>query len=148
MKKTIIIITLLTSLFTACSFNNAAYPNPSYPNPAQSSEDYLPNPADANLSRSAAYVDLTDLLTMESFPLQFSLHITGNLPTPCHQLRILKNQPDPQSQIRLDVYSVVDPNMVCAEVLEPFEVNVPLGSYPAGHYIVIVNGTPVAEFDA
>src|SRR5690349_5972837 len=118
MRKLIIITILMTSLLTACFSNEAAYPNPSYPNPEESSDNYRPDPADANLSRGAAYVDSVELLTMESLPLQFSLHLKGTLPTPCHKLRVSANLPDPENKIRIDVYSIVDPNVVCTQVLE------------------------------
>jgi hypothetical protein len=145
MKK-ILITSLLAALLTACSPATSASTPSESPDPALG--DYTPKPADSTLTRGPVFLDSTDLLTMESFPLQFSLNMKGNLPTPCHQLRISSNGPDAQNQIHLDVYSVVDPNVVCAEVLEPFDVNFPLGSFPTGHYILFVNEAQVAEFDA
>jgi hypothetical protein len=145
MKK-ILIIFLLVALLTACSPTTSASTPTESPDPA--ADDYTPKPGDSALTRGPVYLDSTDLLTMESFPLQFALVLKGSLPTPCHQLRISSNGPDAQNQIHLDVYSVVDSNVVCAEVLEPFELNFPLGSYPSGHYILFVNEAQVAEFDA
>jgi hypothetical protein len=110
--------------------------------------DFLPQPGDAALTRAEAFLETTDLITMESFPLQFSLVLKGSLPTPCHKLRVDVNQPDTSNKVVVDVYSVVDPKTVCAQVLEPFEVNVPLGSFPAGKYQLFVNGEQVAEFDS
>jgi hypothetical protein len=144
--KNILITFLLSTALLACSPTTNT-PAPTEP-PTVISGDYVPQPGDSALTRGPIFLDSTDLLTMESFPLQFSLNIKGSLPTPCHQLRISSNQPDSQNQIHMDVYSVVDPNAVCAQVLEPFEVNVPLGSFPSGHYILFVNGTQVTEFDA
>jgi hypothetical protein len=145
MKK-ILIIFLISTILTAC------YSSTNTPTSTDStnaiSNALAPRPEDSALTRGPVYLDSTDLLTMESFPLQFALGLKGNLPTPCHQLRISSNGPDAQNQIHLDVYSVVDPNVVCAEVLEPFELNFPLGSYPSGHYILFVNEAQVAEFDA
>lgn len=145
MKKTLIAF-LLSAILTACSptVNTSSPTDP----PNVISGDYAPQTGDPALTRAPVFLDSTDLLTMESFPLQFSLNIKGSLPTPCHQLRIANKQSDPQNQIHLDIYSVVDPNMVCAEVLEPFDVNFPLGSYPSGHYTLFINGTQIAEFDA
>jgi hypothetical protein len=107
---------------------------------------FVPRPEDAALQRGRAYVNSADLLTMESFPLQFSLTVKGDLPTPCHQLRVDVQPPDTQGVIVLDAYSVIDPDRMCAEVLQPFEVNIPLGSYPSGEYEIRLNGEKVAEF--
>jgi hypothetical protein len=109
---------------------------------------YAPRAGDDALQRSNAYIDSADILTMESYPLQFAVVLMGNLPTPCHKLRVAYDQPDAENKIELEVYSVADPNAVCAQMLEPFEQNIPLGSFPAGHYTVWVNGEQVGEFDA
>jgi hypothetical protein len=147
MKKILFMLISMVLVITACT--------PSLDDPVSSDDpitpqvsDYLPVPEDANLIREVVYLDSVDLLTMESFPLQFSLVFKGNLPTPCHHLRIAANQPDNENKIVLDVYSVLEPNTSCIEVLEPFEVNFPLGDYPQGQYTVWVNGDQVAEFDA
>jgi len=158
MKKIIFLLLTLTFVLSACetnpnesvssdsSYPNSSYPNTSYPNEAQA--DYLPKPDDAFLTRGEAYIDSRDLLTMESYPLQFMLNLKGNTPSPCHQLRVLVNQPDVENKILVEVYSVADPNKVCAQVLSPFEVNVPLGSFAPGYYILLINGEQAAEFDA
>ena len=109
---------------------------------------YAPRPGDDQLTRGEAFIDSADLLTMESFPLQFALVLKGNLPTPCHQIRVIYNEPDAENKIKLEVYSVTDPNAACAQMLQPFEQNISLGSFPSGHYTVWVNGQQVAEFDA
>ena len=109
---------------------------------------YAPRAGDDALQRGNAFIDSADILTMESYPLQFTVILKGNLPTPCHELRVAYNQPDAENKIGLEVYSVADPNAICAQMLQPFEQNIPLGSFPAGHYTVWVNGKQVGEFDA
>ena len=37
---------------------------------------------------------------------------------------------------------------ICMQVIEPFDVNIPLGSFPAGKYTLWVNGEIVAEFQS
>ncbi len=152
MKKIITLLLALTFLLSACGANpdepvssDPSYPT--YPNePIQS--EYSPQPEDVTLIRGEAYIDSNELLTLESFPLQFMLNIKGNLPTPCNALRVVVNAPDIENKIYVDVYSVVSPDKVCVQVLSPFEVNVSLGSFPTGKYILFVNGNQVAEFDA
>jgi hypothetical protein len=109
---------------------------------------YAPQPGDASLTRGNAYLDSTQLNTMESYPLQYSLTLKGSLPTPCHQLRVEVIPPDPDRRININVYSVVDPNLICVQMLQSFEANIPLGSFPAGHYTLWVNAAKIAEFDS
>lgn len=150
MNKLFIMTVLILSMLTACSSapGDPASPNPEPAQPAQGQGEYIPGPADSALIRGNVYLDTTELLTMESFPLQFALHLAGNLPTPCDQLRISVNRPDTENKVDVDVYSVADPNTVCVQSLEPFDVNFSLGSYPSGRYFLYVNGTLVAEFEA
>lgn len=101
-----------------------------------------------SFERSVVYLDSVELLTMESHPLQFSLELAGNLPTPCHQLRVDVSPPDADNKVIVEVYSVVDPGVMCTQVLKPFELNHPLGSFPEGKYTLWVNGEMVAEFES
>jgi hypothetical protein len=105
-----------------------------------------PLPNEASLSRGDVIINSTDLIVMESDPLQIALQIEGTLPSPCHKLRVDLNEPDDQNRIVIEVYSLVDPNENCIQVIEPFEANIPLGSYPDGSYTVILNGEKVGDF--
>jgi len=107
---------------------------------------YAPNPDYAAYARGEAFLNSTDLLTLESFPLQFTLHLTGDLPTPCHILQISVAVPDANNKVLVEVYSVADPNQICAQMTVPFDVNMPLGSFATGTYTLWVNGQQVAEF--
>jgi hypothetical protein len=145
--KHILPILLAIALLAACA--------PRSDNPVNSddpitpkTDDTIPRPADSDLTRGAVYLDTINLLTMESNPPQFSLALTGNLPTPCDQLRVAVSPPDVENKIIIEVYSVSDPDAICAEVLKPFTENIPLGRFPSGHYTLWVNGEQVAEFDA
>jgi hypothetical protein len=109
---------------------------------------YDPAPTDAQLQTGEAFVDSTEIIVAESFPPQFFLSIKGSLPTPCYALRISTSGPDAQHRIMVDVYSVVDPNISCMQVLAAFEQNVRLGTLPAGRYEVWVNNQPIGEIEA
>jgi hypothetical protein len=106
-----------------------------------------PQPGDADLTRGEAYINEASLIIRESFPPQISLTLAGDLPTPCNQLRVEIHPPDAENKIIVDVYSVIDPDQVCVQVLEPFEESIDLGTFPTGHYTVWVNGQMVGEFD-
>ena len=116
--------------------------------PKPINSEHLPQREDGNLIKGNVFIDHSDLLIMESYPIQVALELQGSLPTPCNQLRVIAKPPDEQNQIKIDVYSVTDPAKSCVQALEPFEVNIALGSFPAGHYSVRVNGEIVGEFDA
>lgn len=161
MKKTTLYFFALLLVLSACradtdnpldneiSYPNPSlsYPNPSYPNPSEpAAQDVSPKLSDAGLLRGEVHLDSADLLTMESFPLQFMLALNGSLPTPCHQLRAAISPPDSKNRINVEIYSVVKPDEICIQVLQEFDVNIPLGSFPAGMYSVWVNGEMVAEF--
>ena len=145
-------------LFVALVFLSACSTFPATPSPdtpvnnltplPPSDAPYEPQPGDDALTRGPAFVETTDILVLESFPLQFQLSLSGNLPTPCHALRIVVDKPDANSNIAVDVYSVVDPNAICLQVLQGFQASVSLGSFPAGHYTITVNGEVAGEFDA
>jgi hypothetical protein len=109
---------------------------------------FAPKAGDENLTRGNVFLSETSLVIRESFPPQISLSLSGDLPTPCHQLRVKIPSPDQENKIAVDVYTVVDPNKVCAQVLEPFEEHISLGTFPSGHYSVWVNGELVGEFDS
>ena len=143
----------LTLIFLFGCSTFSATPSPDTPvnnlTPLPPSEPpYAPQPGDDALKRGPAFVEVTDILVLESFPLQFQLSLSGNLPTPCHKLRIVVGEPDASNNIAVDVYSVVDPELICMQVLQEFQASVNLGSFPAGHYTVTVNGEPSGEFDA
>ena len=133
-------------------------PVEAYPGPVVLPEDpgfgdaaYLsPQPGDESLSRSIATVEMQDseLVILESYPVQVVAILRGYMPNPCHQLRAEVGTPDDQNKVQVEVYSVVDPNMICTEVIEPFEVRLPLGSYQGAKYQFFVNGELLGEVES
>lgn len=109
---------------------------------------YAPQPADSSLTRGEVFIQEQGLLIRESYPPQISLSFSGELPTPCHQLRVHVNEPDEKNNINVEAYSVVNPDMMCTQVLEPFQASIDLGTFPSGHYSVLVNGELAGEFDS
>jgi hypothetical protein len=109
---------------------------------------YAPQPADSGLTHGEVFIQEMGVLVRESYPPQISLSVSGELPTPCHELRLQVNDPDEDNRIDVEAYSVVDPDMMCTQVLEPFQANIDLGTFPGGHYSVYVNGELAGEFDS
>ena len=101
----------------------------------------------AGPARGNVYLDSTEIVLRESYPVQAVLLIRGSLPTPCHELKVEVSPPDDQNRILVSVYSLSDPNQVCIQVLEPFEETAELGRFTQGTYSVWVNGEPVGEIN-
>jgi len=109
---------------------------------------YAPTPEDDKLTRADVNVDMAESqLVSLGLPIGDAASLQGNLPDPCHALRIVLTPADSQNKIDLEVYSVYDPQTMCIQVIAPFQVVVSLGNNPAGHYSVYVNGQLLGEFD-
>jgi len=156
--KRLIGFTVVLSLLAACTPSSLLPEAPvtddpgdiplNTPSGAAPENPYAPQPADDQLVRGSAFMNSADLLLMESLPIQVAMILRGNLPTPCHSLRVVINAPDGNNNIDVAAYSVTNPDRMCAQVLQSFEASIPLGSFPPGHYTVSVNGERVGEFDA
>jgi hypothetical protein len=111
---------------------------------------YEPQPGDASLTRGPIYLELdsSQLIIMESLPIQVMATLSGSLPDPCHRLRVAVTAADTDNRINLEVYSLVSSTEICTTVLEPFAASIPLGIYSGGHFSVYVNGELLGEFDA
>lgn len=107
-----------------------------------------PQPGDQALNRGPVFLDKIESLIALSYPPQVFLRLAGALPTPCHQLRMEVAKPNAQNRIHVEVYSVVDGSLICVQMLEAFDVTVPLGSFPPGKYTIWVNGQQVGEFES
>ncbi len=115
------------------------------PNKVIIENNFSPISADKNFNRGPAFVDSSEIVLKESFPVQVDLILIGSLPTPCHQLRVIAAKPNADGQVEIEVYSVSDPEKMCIQVLEPFEALIPLGDYTEGSYTFLINGEPVGE---
>lgn len=105
---------------------------------------YLPRENDVALTRGPVFLENIDILVMESYPPQYVLSLQGSLPTPCHELRVQVQPPDAEGNIRIEVYSVTDPQRMCVQVLKPFAVRIQLLS-GTGEYTFWVNGKKVGK---
>ena len=151
-------VILSVLVFNACAGQPATIenepPSPQPENPdatamptgsAEPFNPYAPAKGDEALQRGPLFIDSQEMLVLESFPPQFRLHVKGSLPTPCHELRAVIDNPDEQNRIRVYLYSLVDPNTVCTQVLTPFDISLSLGNYASGTYTVFVNDEETGE---
>jgi hypothetical protein len=108
---------------------------------------YSPKPGDIKLERANVFISESGIVLRESFPVQVVLGLKGELPTPCHQLRVIVDPPDAENNLHVEAYTVVSPEIICIQVVKPFTETIELGTFPTGHYTVWINGTRVGEFD-
>lgn len=87
-----------------------------------------------------AHIRSVEVSILESFPPQVSVEIEGDHPTPCHET--FTEVTEDGSDYTVMVWSVApEPGSACAQVIEPFEVVVPIGNgFEPGDYTVTVNG--------
>ena len=104
-----------------------------------------PAPGKDSGNRGNVYPDGYDVVDSNSEPGQKALQVTGTLPTPCHHIRFDVSEPDAENRIEIDLYSVSNPEQICAQVLAPFEIDIPLGALPVGDYSIWVNGNLAGE---
>ena len=113
---------------------------------AITADEFSVMPDDKDLQVAAVFVDHSEIILKESGPVQAELVIVGNLPSPCHQLRVIAPEPDNTGHIMVQVYSVTDPETTCAQVLEPFIAVVPLGAVSEGAFTISINNEMTGEF--
>jgi hypothetical protein len=151
------LVWLIILLAAACAPRTQATPKPDtavtsppvdvVSTPKLNLNPFAPRPGDENLMLGNITINEASLVIRESYPPQISLSLRGDLPTPCNELRVKLGAPDQENNIMIDVYSLVNPDKACIQVLEPFEEFIDLGTFPSGHYSVWVNGEMAGEFD-
>ncbi|MES2625151.1 MAG: hypothetical protein V4628_07725 [Pseudomonadota bacterium] len=79
-------------------------------------------------------------------PFEISVEVNGELPTPCHQLEEPVVVRDGTEFTVVLARRELQTFVVCAQVIEPFTISVPLTNkaLEAGHYTVTVNGQETA----
>jgi hypothetical protein len=75
------------------------------------------------------------------------LNVTGNLPTPCHDIEWDVQPPDADGRIDVELYSLTKAGGECIQVLEPFDEQIPVGNFTEGSFSVWLNGDLIGEFD-
>ncbi len=131
-----------------------SYPEPNpeapveiFPYEISPEHEYSPVPEDATLNQGNVFINESGIIMMESYPVQVRLELSGDLPTPCNDLRVVVSPPDANNEIQVAVYSVIDPDTMCTQVLAPFDATIPIGNFTTGSYRVLVNGELAGTID-
>ncbi|MHB1319244.1 MAG: hypothetical protein ACYCYF_11550 [Anaerolineae bacterium] len=100
-----------------------------------------PTPAPVVAVEGTAVVDTVDVLVMESFPVQVSIAVKGNLPDGCTELGEMDVTRD-GTTFRVSVLTTRPEDAACTQALVPYELKIPLDvvGLDAGTYTVDVNG--------
>lgn len=126
--------------------NQPEVANPgAYPEPGGNTVPVQPSVPAGNWSRGEVFIDSSELVLRESFPMQVALLVRGNLPTPCHQLAYVVNPLDANNQVVVELYSQFDASVMCIQVLQPFEQIIELGNFENEDFKVILNGEDIGE---
>ncbi|MDM7952694.1 MAG: hypothetical protein QUV07_05705 [Cyanobium sp. CZS 25K] len=107
-----------------------------------SSQSYAPRSGDDALFRGGVRIDQVKYAGASEQG-GTRLLLIGSLPTPCHELRMeIAGKTVADGLLQLQVWSVVDPAVMCAQVLQPFSVEVPVPVEQGKSVIAIaINGT-------
>ena len=136
MRRVTLSILLVALLATSCS-DDVASPDGSTTNDQTTAPSQDPGIA---VAPDVAWIDSVEILLLESYPVQVHAVVKGTMPSPCHELTWEVSDPDPDGRIVMDVWSTIDPNDDCAEVIQDFEESIPVGSFTGGEFVLVVNG--------
>lgn len=98
-------------------------------------------PADQRIGlEERVYVDSMDIFIQESFPVQVSVQVYGNLPDGCTTVKLTTAEFDGKDTFEVHIYTLTPKDVMCTQALVPFEENIPLDveGLPAGTYTVKV----------
>lgn len=141
----ILTFVLAAMLFTACG------PKLTPTRPVfQFNNPYAPQASDSNLMAGDITIDSASVFLSKSQPPQLMVNFAYYQPTPCYQLRVEISGPDSENHIALKAYAVAEKDKACTlmALATPLQASLNLGSFPSGHYVVILNDNQIGEFDS
>ena len=109
--------------------------------------EYAPRSTDIKLQIGGVILTSLDIIEQtDSAPNRVKIYILGSLPQACNELRVDVSDPNPQYQIKINVYSLVNPKVKCENVFQQFEASILLGVYSKGRYTIWANKQLVGDF--
>ncbi|NPA93704.1 MAG: hypothetical protein GXO56_08510, partial [Chloroflexi bacterium] len=96
-------------------------------------QDLAPQPKDAELPRTKVFAVKAETTVQDG---EVWLHLQGQLPTPCHRLRVEVTREE--DTLLVHVYAVLpDPNAMCIQTLKPFNVQLRLDVPPMDYTVKV-----------
>ena len=141
---------ILTFVFAAMLFISCSPKSTPTPPVFQYNNPYAPQAADSDLMAGDITIDSTSVFLSKSQPPQLMVDFAYFQPTPCYQLRVEISGPDSENHIALKAYAVAEKDKACTlmALATPLQASLDLGSFPRGHYVVILNDNQIGEFDS
>lgn len=93
---------------------------------------------------ASAFITAVEVELMGGGIARFTL--TGDVPTPCHEVRTELLPPNPEREVFLEVYSAAPLDQMCIQVMSPFTAEHQLDRLGAGNYTLVIAGTEVTPF--
>jgi hypothetical protein len=96
--------------------------------------------------REPVYIGETEISAMLTDPPSISLHITGDLPTACHEFRY-EYEWTQIGRLEVSVYSLISPAATCIQGLHAFDetIQIPATGQPDGTVMINLNGELIGE---
>ncbi len=144
MIKRILLFALLAIALAACGPKATDAPV------LQGNNQYAPQSGDNDLMTGDITIDSASVGLAESQPPQVMVNLAYFPPTPCYKLRVEVSGPDEQNRITLKGYAVAEKDKPCTlmALAIPLQASLNLGSFPKGHYTVLLNNNQIGEFDS
>ena len=98
------------------------------------------SPPAEKIDQDPVKIKSATLLVLESYPMRVSLALRGELPSACHALVWEVAGPNDKNIIEITTYAESEGEKFCIQILEPFEVQIPLGSFTELGFRVRLNG--------
>jgi hypothetical protein len=89
---------------------------------------------------------VTDIVFLETFPVQVRLIVEGELPNPCSHLGWYVKPGVDQGRIEIALYADQTSDAACIQVVASYSEPIPIGAFERGSFGVFVNGQLVEEF--
>jgi inhibitor of cysteine peptidase len=140
MKKKILmpalILTLLMTFLIACQPASPVQTVNQSPEPVGTKS----SPITPDHSSENVYINDIRINIMESFPLQVSVTVFGDLPDGCTSIVDSTAKFDNENTFEIHIYTDRPEDLMCTQALVPFEETIPLdvNGLPAGKYTVNV----------
>ena len=102
------------------------------------------------MQRGPVFIESIEILSREGAFEELVISIVGNLPTPCNQFAFdYSSSNTVENVIAVEVFSLRDPESLCAQMLQPFAEKMVLKvkGLPSGEYKVLVNNKEVGRID-
>lgn len=109
---------------------------------------YAPQPGDERLTRGWLNVRSAEIVKNPGARVPYRLVVRGEMPTTCHSWRAVVRGPAAEPRFDVEMYSLVDPQVICIQMVGEFEGEIELPTPPPGRYEVRINGQRVAELVA